>query len=72
MVNMSEFEKQVRHALIEKEMTVSDLARELGLSVSYVHDILTGKRKGEKQVERIKKFLSIDADSAYEEKQIDS
>lgn len=70
---MSEFEKQVRHALIEKGMTVSDLAKELGLSVSYVHDIMTGKRKGTTQVERIKKFLSIDADSAYEEKeQIDS
>lgn len=57
---MSEFEKQVRHALIEKEMSISDLAKELEISVSYLHDILTGKREAEHQKKRIRKFLSID------------
>lgn len=57
---MSEFEKQVRHALIEKEMSLSDLARELEISVSYLHDIMTDKREAEHQRKRIKQFLTID------------
>lgn len=41
---MSEFEKQVRHALIDRDMTITDLANELGITISYVSDLLKGKR----------------------------
>ena len=41
---MSEFEKQVRHALIDRDMTMTDLANELGITISYVSDLLKGKR----------------------------
>lgn len=37
---MSEFEKQVRHALIDRDMTMTDLANELGITISYVSDLL--------------------------------
>jgi len=56
---MSEFEKQVRHALIDRNMTIKKLAEELGITVSYVHDIMTGKRTPEHQIQRIKELLSI-------------
>lgn len=36
---MSEFEKQVRHALIDRDMTMTDLANELGITISYVSDL---------------------------------
>lgn len=39
---MSEFEKQVRHALIDRDMTMTDLANELGITISYVSDLLKG------------------------------
>lgn len=56
---MNDFEKAVRHALIDKEMTMTDLAGYLGLSVGYVSDILNGNRNAEAQKARIKDFLQI-------------
>lgn len=59
---MTEFEKAVRHALIDRNMTMSSLANELGVSVSYVYDIVTGCRKGEGQKVKIRQILSIPDD----------
>lgn len=56
---MSDFEKEVKHALIDKNMTMSDLASNLGISTSYVSDLLKNKRCNEKQIQRIKDFLNI-------------
>lgn len=55
---MSEFEKQVRHALIDRDMTMTDLANELGITISYVSDLLKGKRTNQEQLQRIKEFLA--------------
>lgn len=56
---MSEFEKQVRHALIDKNMSLTDLADELGISVSYVYEIIKGTRKAEDQKVRIREYLGL-------------
>lgn len=56
---MSEFEKQVRIALIERNMTQTNLAEELGISISYLSDLLKGKRKTAEQIDRIKQFLNL-------------
>ena len=64
---MSEFEKQVRHALIDSDMTMTDLANELGISVSYVSDLLKKKRENQEQLQRIKDFLGITDTDDYEE-----
>lgn len=66
---MSEFEKQVRHALIDKGWSMSDLATELGLSVSYLHDIVTGKRKAVHQKVRIRQMLCIPDNSDCDEEE---
>ena len=55
---MSEFEKQVRHALIDRDMT---------MTVSYVSDLLKGKRTNKEQLQRIKEFLEITDTEGYEE-----
>ncbi|MFL2075550.1 helix-turn-helix domain-containing protein [Marinilactibacillus psychrotolerans] len=55
-------EIRVRISLIENNMTQIDLANELGISPSYLSDLLKGKRDGIKAQERIKtikKFLNI-------------
>lgn len=57
---MLDFEKQVRHALIDHEMTMTELAEKLEITVSYLYDIITGARKAEHQKERIRQFLSIE------------
>lgn len=64
---MSEFEKQVRHALIDRDMTMTDLANELGITISYVSDLLKGKRTNQEQLQRIKEFLEITDTDDYEE-----
>lgn len=64
---MSEFEKQVRHALIDMDMTMTELANELEISVSYVCDLLKGKRENQEQIKRIKDFLKITDTDDYEE-----
>ncbi|MFC6464986.1 helix-turn-helix domain-containing protein [Marinilactibacillus sp. GCM10026970] len=55
-------ETRVRIALIENDMTQTDLANELGISASYLSDLLKQKRTGSKAQERIKtmkKYLNI-------------
>lgn len=56
---MSEFEKQVKKALIDRNMTMGDLAEALGISLSYVSDLIKEKRNNEKQIVRIKAFLNL-------------
>ena len=64
---MSDFGKEVKHALIDKNMTMSDLASNLGISTSYVSDLLKNKRGNEKQIQRIKDFLNISEVTNHEE-----
>lgn len=56
---MSEFEKQVKKALIDRNMTMGDLAEALRISLSYVSDLIKEKRNNEEQIARIKDFLNL-------------
>ena len=56
---MSEFEKQVKKALIDRNMTMQNLADELGITISYVSDLIKGKRNNEIQINRINEFLNL-------------
>jgi len=56
---MSEFEKEVRKALIDRDMSLSDLAEKLGISLSYLYDIFKGSRKGEEQKKKIIELLGL-------------
>ena len=67
---MSEFEKQVRHALIDHDMTMKELAEQLEITVSYLHDIVTGKRIAEHQKQRIRQFLSIEGGDDHGEQTV--
>ena len=62
---MSEFEKQVRHALIDRDMTMTDLANELGITISYVSDLLKGKRTNQEQLQRIKDQHLVDGTQVW-------
>ena len=62
MKKVSEFEKKVRIGLIKKGMTVTSLAEELGVSVSYVYELMKGTRKNEDQLAKIRNILDIDDD----------
>lgn len=60
---MSDFEKQVRIALIQQEKTLTNLANELGISVSYLYEIISGTRKAGEQKQRIRTLLGLDIES---------
>lgn len=60
---MSDFEKQVRIALIQQEKTLTGLADELGISVSYLYEIIGGTRKAEEQKQRIRTLLGLDTEN---------
>ena len=60
---MNEFEKAVRHALIDKNMQMNELAAQLGISNSYLYDILADNRKAEEMKKKIAAFLEIDISS---------
>lgn len=64
---MSEFEKQVRHALIDHNVSMKELAEQLGITVSYLYDIITGARKAEHQKQRIRQLLFIEGGDGCEE-----
>ena len=57
---MDEFEKAVRKALIDREMRLGDLAEQLGISISYLYDILSGNRKAEHQKKKIFDILELE------------
>lgn len=56
----SEFGKEVRKALIDRDMKLSTLAEQLGISQPYLTDILKGSRKAIGQRKKICKLLKIE------------
>lgn len=59
---MDEFEKAVRKELIDRDMKLTDLADELGISMAYLYDILNGNRKAEHQKKKIVEILQLEGD----------
>ncbi len=59
---MNEFEKAVRKALIDKDMKLTDLADAIGISLTYLYDILNGNRKAEHQKKKIIEILELQED----------
>ena len=55
----SKFEKDVRKALIDKDMTMTNLAEELGIMNSYAYELITGSRKSRDQIKRICQILGL-------------
>ena len=56
---MNEFEKTVRKKLIDKDMKLTDLANAIGISSTYLYDILAGNRKAEHQKKKIIQILEL-------------
>lgn len=63
---MSEFEKEVKKAFIDKDMTMGDLAEILGITLSYVSDLIKGKRTNKEQIQKIRDVLDIPKSVEYE------
>lgn len=51
--------KQVAHALIDKEWSQRELARQMGITMSYLQDILLENRKPAERLKQIEELLDI-------------
>lgn len=57
----TEFGLRARAVMLQKKITMKALAEEIGVSCSYVSEILSGSRPGTKYVDKISKILDLDA-----------
>lgn len=60
MKQVTEFEVQARVAMLKKGLTFTAIAKELGVSATYVWDIVKGTRPGTGQKEKIAEMLGIE------------
>lgn len=51
--------KQVTHALIDKEWSQRELARKMGITMSYLADILKENRKPAARLKQMEELLEI-------------
>ena len=51
------FEKEVKIALIKKDWTQRELARQMGISIAYLRDLFQGNRTSEERLDQIKDLL---------------
>jgi DNA-binding Xre family transcriptional regulator len=55
------FSSKVKSVLVEKEMNPSELARQVGYSPQYIHDLLKGdKRWNEETMSKVCDVLGLD------------
>ncbi|MEK4854831.1 helix-turn-helix transcriptional regulator [Paenibacillus sp. FSL H7-0756] len=62
MQNYTEFGAEARKVMLQKKIKMKDVARELGVSVTYVSEIFKGTRPGEKQKPRIAEMLGLECE----------
>lgn len=65
IVKEDSMEYRIKKTLVEQDMTLTELAGQINLSVPYVSDLIKGKRDGpmaKKRIKVIKKILDIRED----------
>lgn len=62
MEKYSEFGAEARKIMLQKGITLKDIAEKLNVSAPYVSDILRGNRKGEKQKPIIAEMLGLESE----------
>jgi predicted transcriptional regulator len=58
-VVVNRFEKEVRKALIDRDMNLKDLAKQLQISLPYLYDILNSNRPGKEQKKKMVEILEL-------------
>lgn len=59
MRHYTEFGLEARKIMLSKNITMTDIAKHLGISVSYVGEILKGTRSGDKYKPLIAEFIGM-------------
>lgn len=59
-IKLTPFGKEVEKALIDRDMSKSELAKILGITQAYLTDILKGTREGTERKKQIAEYLGLD------------
>lgn len=59
-IKLTPFGKEVEKALIDRDMSKSELAKILGITQPYLTDILKGTRDGKDRKKQIAEYLELD------------
>lgn len=59
---MSAWEKEVRKALIDRDMNIPELAAEIGFNVTYLYDVFNGVRPGKRVKAAVNDYLKIEGE----------
>ena len=59
MSNYSNYGAKARKIMLKKGITITALAQQIGISASYMSEILKGTRTGKKYISRINEILEI-------------
>lgn len=62
MQNYSNFGLEARSKMLEKKITLTALAKELGISLTYVSEIIKGTREGKSYKQKISEILEMESD----------
>ncbi|MBP3037949.1 helix-turn-helix transcriptional regulator [Bacillaceae bacterium Marseille-Q3522] len=60
MPNYTEFGAEARKVMLLKGVTMTELAKEIGISTNYLSDIFKGARAGTKYLSQISKILEME------------
>jgi len=64
VTHYTEFGAEARKIMLQKKIKMVDVARELGVSVTYISEIFKGTREGKKQKPLIVKMLGMESEVA--------
>ena len=56
---MTDWEKAIRHELLDRDMNLPDLANAVGINITYLYDIMSGARKATEMRQKINDFLGL-------------
>ncbi|MEL7656207.1 MAG: helix-turn-helix transcriptional regulator [Bacillota bacterium] len=70
MGGYSEFGLKARQVMLQKRISGAEIARKLGVSNSYVSEILKGTRDGKGKKEQIAKMLGIEDELTRKEEEV--
>lgn len=59
MIQYTEFGLKARAVMLQKKITMTSLAKEVGVSCSYLSEIFKGTRNGEAQKEKVVAILGL-------------
>ena len=64
-----DFKRKVKIELAKRDMNLTTLAEKLGISISYISELLNGTRFNEERIQQIREYLNISPDEVTDDEE---